>query len=174
MAPEFTIRDVAPGEAEALGRLMVDAYSRLDGFPSPQERPRYYEMLARVASLTERPGTRVLVAVTESETLLGGVVSFADMAQYGSGGTATLETNASGIRLLAVDPAHRASGVGRALTMFCIDRARACGHAQVILHTTRAMTIAWGMYERLGFRRSPDLDFIQEGLEVFGFRRPLP
>lgn len=174
MAPPFLIRDVRSGEAESLGRLMVDAYSRLDGFPSPQERPRYYEMLARVATLTERPGTRVLVAVTAEGTLLGGVVSFADMAQYGSGGTATLETNASGIRLLAVDPAHRSLGAGKALTTFCIDLARERGHAQVILHTTLSMTIAWGMYERLGFRRSPDLDFQQEGLEVFGFRRPLP
>ncbi len=173
MSSPFTIRDVAPDEAEALGRLMVDAYARLPGFPSPDERPRYYDMLARVASLNERPGTRVLVAVRGDGTLLGGVVCFADMAQYGSGGSATRETNATGIRLLAVDPAHRNAGVGKALTIFCIERAVERGHAQVILHTTHAMTVAWGMYERLGFRRSPDLDFLQEGLEVFGFRRRL-
>jgi DNA-binding HxlR family transcriptional regulator len=36
-------------------------------------------------------------------------------------------------------------------------------------NTTRAMETAWRMYEQLGFRRSPDLDFRQGNLEVFGF-----
>jgi hypothetical protein len=44
------------------------------------------------------------------------------------------------------------------------------GHAQVILHTTQAMQIAWTLYERLGFERSKDLDFVQGDLPVFGFR----
>jgi hypothetical protein len=43
----------------------------------------------------------------------------------------------------------------------------------VIIHTTSAMKVAWGMYARLGFKRSPDLDFMQEALQVFGFRLPL-
>ena len=33
-----------------------------------------------------------------------------------------------------------------------------------------AMKIAWGMYEKLGFKRSDDLYFLQKGLPVFGFR----
>lgn len=32
------------------------------------------------------------------------------------------------------------------------------------------MRLAWGLYERLGFQRSEDLDFAQQGLPVFGFR----
>lgn len=39
--------------------------------------------------------------------------------------------------------------------------------------TTEAMRTAWGMYERMGFRRSEDLDFPQEDLPVFGFRLSL-
>jgi ribosomal protein S18 acetylase RimI-like enzyme len=112
----------------------------------------------------------VLVAVTEDGALAGGVVTFGDMAQYGSGGTATAVRNASGIRLLGVDPAFRGQGVGRALTLACIELAREQGQAEVILHTTEAMRIAWGLYERLGFQRSEDLDFAQQGLPVFGFR----
>jgi hypothetical protein len=44
------------------------------------------------------------------------------------------------------------------------------GKSQVILHITRAMGTAWTMYERLGFVRSEDLDFMQRDLEVYGFR----
>ena len=88
----------------------------------------------------------------------------------GSGGTATKAINASGIRLLAVDPNTRGMGVGKALTLGCIQYARDRKQSEVILHTTKAMEIAWGMYEKMGFRRSPDLDFKQEQLAVYGFR----
>ena len=80
---------------------------------------------------------------------------------------------AAGIRLLAVAPAARGRGVGKALTRECVERARALGRSSVVLHTTRAMQTAWRMYEQLGFRRSPDLDFRQGALEVFGFELSL-
>jgi hypothetical protein len=40
----------------------------------------------------------------------------------------------------------------------------------LIIHSTKAMKIAWSMYETLGFERSEDLDFKQAELQVFGFR----
>jgi hypothetical protein len=42
--------------------------------------------------------------------------------------------------------------------------------SEVIIHSTKAMQIAWRMYESLGFKRSEDLDFMQGELPVFGFR----
>ena len=169
----LAIRDLRPEDAAALGELMVEVYAALEGFPSPEEQPAYYDLLRGIGRFAEKPGVRVLTAHTAEGRLAGGVVYFADMAQYGSGGTATQERNASGIRLLGVDPRLRGLGVGRALTEACLDLARAAGHAQVILHTTQAMRTAWGLYERLGFRRSEDLDFLQQGFPVFGFRLPL-
>lgn len=32
------------------------------------------------------------------------------------------------------------------------------------------MMTAWKMYERIGFQRALDLDFMQEELPVYGFR----
>lgn len=173
MTLELSIRDIHPAEYEALGQLMVRVYSTLDGFPTPAEQPRYYEMLANIGRLSEKPATHVLVATTADGELVGGIVYFDDMAQYGSGGTATQEKDAAGIRLLGVDPRFRGAGAGKALAQACIRRARERGHAQVILHTTAAMGVAWKMYEQLGFVRSEDLDFLQEQLPVFGFRLKL-
>ena len=170
MLERLTIRDIEPSEFEALGALMVRVYSSLEGFPTPLEQPAYYELLANIGRFTERPGTRVLVAVTATNDLVGGVVYFGDMTQYGSGGIATTIANASGIRLLGVDPTFRNTGAGKALTNACIQLARQQGHAEVILHTTAAMRVAWGLYERLGFVRSEELDFLQEGYPVYGFR----
>lgn len=64
----------------------------------------------------------------------------------------------------------RGMGVGKALTNECIRLAQSSGNRQVILHTTKAMEVAWNMYTKLGFERSTDVDFSQEGLPVFGFR----
>jgi hypothetical protein len=51
--------------------------------------------------------------------------------------------------------------------------AKESGREQLIIHTTKAMEVAWAMYERLGFRRSSDLDFMQEQLRAFGFHLDL-
>ncbi|MCX7514638.1 GNAT family N-acetyltransferase [Frateuria hangzhouensis] len=156
-------------EFDALGQLLVDVYTRLEGFPGPDEQPRYYALLANIGQFTRKPQVQLLAAHDTEDRLLGGVVYFGDMAHYGSGGIAGTLTEASGIRLLGVAPAARGMGVGRALTEACILRARERGHARVVLHTTRAMQVAWGMYERLGFARAPALDFMQGDLAVFGF-----
>ena len=149
---------------------MVQVYSQLDGFPQPHEQPAYYKMLANVGELTDKPGVELLVATDAADEVLGAVVYFADMRYYGSGGTATLERDAAGFRLLAVDSRARGNGIGKLLTSTCIEKARAGAVGQVIIHTTEAMQTAWTMYEGMGFRRSPDLDFVQGGLPVFGFR----
>ena len=165
----YVIREALPGEYPALGQLLVQVYSTLEGFPGPREMPHYYEMLADIGALARKPGAKLLMAAA-GQRILGGVVHFADMAQYGSGGTATLEKDASGFRLLAVDPAARGMGVGRALVEACLDLAREDQHTRVVIHTTNAMKTAWRMYEAIGFKRAPDLDFMQGDLQVFGFR----
>jgi GNAT superfamily N-acetyltransferase len=167
------IRVALPSEFAAVGRIMVAVYSALEGFPSPAAQPEYYAMLADIGAQTSKPGAELLVAVSPEGDVAGGVVYFADMAQYGSGGTATQERQASGFRLLAVDPRWQGRGLARRLAQACIDKARAHGNRTVVIHTTQAMQLAWALYERMGFRRATDLDFRQGDLPVFGFRLAL-
>lgn len=167
---DYKVRNALPGEFAEIGQLMVRVYSQLEGFPKASEQPAYYKMLAGIGSLTQNPGTELLVAVSVGNRIAGGVVYFSDMKYYGSGGSATLEQHAAGFRLLAVDPAVRGQGIGQHLTNECIRKARQQGLAQLIIHSTKAMQIAWKMYEKMGFKRSEDLDFMQGELPVFGFR----
>ena len=170
---KLTIRNAKPEEFSAIGRLMVDVYSLLDGFPKESDQPDYYKLLLNVGALTQKPCTEILVAVNDVEQLLGAVVYFSDMQYYGSGGTATAEKNAAGFRLLTVAPSSQKQGIGKLLTLACIEKARERKLQQVIIHTTQAMLPAWKMYEKLGFKRSEDLDFLQQELPVFGFRLKL-
>ena len=167
---EYIVRDATLNEFPEIGKLMVNVYSQLEGFPTKNEQPNYYKMLANIGSLTKNPKTKLLIAISSSGIISGGVVYFGDMKYYGSGGTATREKNASGFRLLAVDPAARGQGIGKLLTNACIQLAKDEKQNQMIIHSTKAMRIAWKMYEKMGFKRSKDLDFMQEELPVFGFR----
>jgi GNAT superfamily N-acetyltransferase len=173
MGEAYTVRNAMPYEFSAIGRLMVEVYSGLEGFPKESEQPNYYKMLANVGDLTNKPGTELIVAVSSDKAIAGAVVYFNDMKNYGSGGTATQEQNAAGFRLLAVADKARGQGIGKLLTKACIEKAKKSGLNQLIIHTTNAMQTAWKMYEALGFKRSPDLDFMQGELQVFGFRLKL-
>lgn len=167
---EYLVRNAIPGEFDRIGKLMVQVYSQLEGFPKESEQPDYYKMLSNIGEFTNKPGTELLVATSTEGKLAGAVVFFSDMKYYGSGGTATLEQNASGFRLLAVDPLTRGQGIGKLLTIECIRKAKTKNLHQMIIHSTMAMQTAWKMYEKFGFKRSEDLDFMQGQLPVYGFR----
>lgn len=166
----FIVRNAKEEEFKAIGELLVNVYSQLHGFPKPSDQPDYYHKLAQVGQMTAIPEIELLVAATPQGAIGGAVVFIGDMKYYGSGGKATTEKNASGFRLLGVNPDYRKAGIGKLLTHACIEKARGRKSEQLIIHSTKAMQVAWGMYERLGFKRSEDLDFMQGTLPVYGFR----
>jgi GNAT superfamily N-acetyltransferase len=167
---KYDIRNAKPEEFNRIGNLMVNVYSQLDGFPKKTDQPKYYSMLANIGEQTLKPDTQLLAAISDKGTIGGVVVYFSDMKYYGSGGSATSIINASGFRLLAVDESLRGQGIGKLLSMECINKAKEGCNNQIIIHSTKSMNIAWRMYEKLGFVRSKDLDFMQGKLPVFGFR----
>ena len=167
---ELKIRNAKPEEFDVVGKLMVKVYSKLEGFPKESEQPDYYNMLLNVGDLTKKENTELLVAIKGEYKVVGAVVYFNDLKNYGSGGTITQIENASGFRLLAVDPKERGKGIGKLLSKECINRAKKLNHKQLFIHSTESMEIARGMYERIGFLRYPEIDFNQGGLPVFGFK----
>ena len=52
MNTTLDIREIRKEEFEQLGRLLVEVYSSLEGFPTPDEQPGYYRMLADIGSFT--------------------------------------------------------------------------------------------------------------------------
>ena len=165
-----TIRNARPKEFETIGKLMVSVYSKLPEFPKPEEQPHYYDKLLHVGKLTNNESTELLVALNASEEIIGAVIYFSDMKDYGSGGSATTLTHASGFRLLAVSPKARGKGVGRLLCEACIEKTKKHHNKTLIIHSTKAMKVAWNMYERMGFTRFKEIDFLQGDLEVYGFK----
>ena len=148
----FLIRPIRPDEYEALGELTVAAYHSI-----PDEMPHQatYDLQLRDVAGRARKSC-VVVAVSPAGELLGGVT-------YVSGPddpySEELREGEAGIRMLAVDPARQGRGIGRSLTEWCLERARAAGRVRLVLHTGEFMPAAVHLYEQMGFERVPELDF---------------
>lgn len=173
MNNQFTVRRADPSEFQSIGQMMVEVYTELEGFPNADEQPKYYHLLANIGDFTLQPHTELLVAVNEQGDIGGAVVFLSDLANYGASGLTIRDQQTSAFRLLTVGLQSRGMGIGRLLTEACIDKAKKLGHEQMIIHTTDVMQVAWKMYEKYGFRRSEDLDFLQESLPILGFRLSL-
>lgn len=169
----YEIRDAKLEEFVAIGNLMVEVYSQLEGFPSPSEIPDYYDTLRNVGELTQNPKTRLFIAVSEAGSVDGGLVYFGDMKYYGAGGENTLSQHAAGFRMLAVNPEIRGKGLGKLLIQKCFDQAKEEGFEYMLIHSTKYMMVAWQMYERMGFERYSQIDFEKKGVTVYGFRYKL-
>ncbi|KUL30439.1 GNAT family N-acetyltransferase [Streptomyces regalis] len=149
---DIVIRQVEPGEYEALGEITAQAYLQ-DGLLDFGESDEYLGELKDVAK--RAAAAEVLVAV-EKGRLLGGVTfvpSGGPMADIAGPGEAE-------IRMLAVAQDARGRGAGEALVRACVDRARATeGCVRIVLSSQRTMHSAHRIYERLGFVRTPERDW---------------
>ncbi|MFJ3901025.1 GNAT family N-acetyltransferase [Streptomyces sp. NPDC090025] len=160
---DFTIRAVRPEEYDTLGELTVRAYVD-DGHLAADD--GYLVHLRDVAARAEV--AEVLVAVEEGAvseedengagagTVLGGVTFVAAPGLLGERARA----GEAEIRMLAVGHAARGRGAGEALVRACVERARAVpGCSAIVLSTQPGMRGAHRIYERLGFRRTPERDW---------------
>jgi GNAT superfamily N-acetyltransferase len=147
------IRQATEDDFEEIARLTLAAYRALDTWVGDD----YAAHLADVAARAAAVNTTVLVAEDESDGRILGSVTLT------LGGGPFFEWNHGvdgdcGFRMLAVDPAAQHRGVGPRLVVECLERARAAGRKRMIIGSTEWMTTAHRIYERLGFRRAPDLD----------------
>jgi GNAT superfamily N-acetyltransferase len=158
------IRPVRPQDHDALGQLTVAAYAAID--PAVVEGDGYVGELRDVAGRVA--DAEVLVAVDDAGKVLGGVTY---VPGPDSAWAEFSEADGAGIRMLAVAPEAQGRGIGEALSRACVDRARAAGRCQILLHSTDRMATAHRLYERLGFTRDVSLDWEPlPGFWLRGFR----
>ncbi len=160
------VRPALPHEYAAVGELTVAGY-RSDGFldgPSGTE-DGYSDELRNAAHRAEHA---VLVVAVDSTEVLGTVTWCPIGSPYRELAT---RPDQGEFRMLAVSPAARRRGVGRALMQWCLRRAREEELREIVLCSLPQMTSAHAMYAALGFVRAPELDWSPaEGVVLWGFR----
>jgi ribosomal protein S18 acetylase RimI-like enzyme len=162
-----TVRPAHVEELPSVGELTVTAYGA-DGYLL-QDDPyaahlrdaatRAREAEVYVAELADRPG-----GVAGTVTFCPEGSPWCELAQPGEGE----------FRMLAVAPDARRRGVAEALVSVCLERSRELGYTAVVLSSLPEQQPAHRLYQRLGFRRTPDLDWSPvEGVDLLAFRLDL-
>jgi ribosomal protein S18 acetylase RimI-like enzyme len=146
----LSIREAKPGDYEELSRLMTDAYQEFAAALG-EDWEGYRDELADVARRAAL-GTQ-LVAETARD-LVGTVTYYPPQGQAHADEWSWWPTGFSYLRALGVHPQARGRGVGRALTVACVERARADGAAGIALNSVSIMPAATALYEALGFRQT--------------------
>ncbi len=147
------VRDAGVEDLDQVSILIRDAYQEYQANFSPEVWERYARDIMDVRS---RLDTSELIVAENSGRLVGAVTFYPNTSPSDQGGWPAGWT---GIRLLAVHPDARGMGVGRVLMDECLRRSRRLGVPTLGLHTTEMMSVARGMYERMGFVRVPEFDF---------------
>lgn len=157
------VRQAGPEDYAAVGELLLAAYS-----PSGMAADNpYWDSLRDVAGRA----TDAEVWVAEVD---GAIVGTYTWAPRGSSQREIAQEDEAEFRMLAVSPGAQGRGVGRVLLEAVIERARMEGYAAVVLSSATWMTQAHALYARLGFRRTPDLDWSpMPGTDLLAYRLPL-
>lgn len=156
------IREVLPGEAEAVGELRVAAYADrhlLDVNPS------YADSLRGLGFGGH--GTVLVAAEDGPGGKLAGTVMY---EPWSAASEVARSAGEAEVRALAVAPSAQGRGTGRALMRAVIGQAEAAGVSRLLLSTQPAMTAAQALYRSLGFDRAPELDWEPvPGVTLMGF-----
>lgn len=162
------IRDARQDEFDELGDVRVTAY-RADGFMSPQS--GYAPILRALGAdgldpvlvaVASDPGDGRDVAQLSSGPGRGQILGTVMLQGWPRGGEILAGPDEAEIRALAVMPAARGTGLGRALLAAVIARAVQEGVRHLVLLTQPEMKTAQRLYDEAGFTRLPERDWEPE------------
>jgi GNAT superfamily N-acetyltransferase len=174
MAGALTIRGARPEELDVVSTLLARAYAEYEERFS--RRGAWDAYLADVADVRGRWGRSQLWVAELGGSIAGSV----DYYPSGSGGYrypgVPFPARWACLRCLGTDPDRRGIGLGRALVEHLIALARREGATHLALHSVPFMAAAVRIYQKLGFRRFPEHDFLprpDSASKVLAFALPL-
>jgi ribosomal protein S18 acetylase RimI-like enzyme len=102
----------------------------------------------------------ILLAMADGEGGEGAIVGTLTVVPPGSPFSERSSEGEFELRMLAVSPIERGRGIGAELTLAGVKLAIDSGASGIVLSTMESMHAAHRLYERLGFLRRTDLDWV--------------
>jgi ribosomal protein S18 acetylase RimI-like enzyme len=159
------VRPAHPDELELVGEICVTAYVS-GGHLTPGDD---YETTLRDAR--GRAATAEILVALRDDRIVGTATICPVDSPYSEVG----RPDESEFRFLAVAPEAWRSGVGEALIAECETLARQRGQVAHVICVIDRNTAAHRFYERLGFTRFPERDWVPvPGVNLQAYRRPIP
>ena len=162
LAGSISVRVARPADVPDAGDVVAHAYqadlSVSDSY------------LAQLRDAESRAAQALLLVAVDGDTVVGSIT----YARAGTPLAQRARPDEAELRMLGVAPAARGRGIAEALVRACLEQARADGASGVVLSTQTQMAAAQRLYERLGFQRRPERDWVPEpGVYLLAYRRAL-
>ncbi|WP_084622508.1 GNAT family N-acetyltransferase [Demequina oxidasica] len=152
-----SIREVSPNESSRIseiGELTALAYLA-DGLVD-----QAHPYLLALRDAQARAESAHLLMMSDGEAGAGAIVGTLTVVAPGSPFIEVAGEDEFEFRMLAVSPIERGRGLGAKLTKAGMDFAVERGAKRIVLSTMAHMHPAHRLYERLGFERREDLDWV--------------
>ncbi|HUG86403.1 MAG TPA: GNAT family N-acetyltransferase [Euzebya sp.] len=155
----LTIRHAQEGELDIVASLIVDAYAEFAASMAPDA----WSMFAQdIANVYGRLSDGEIIVAERAGKIVGTLTVYRDWRGA--------QPDTLALRLLAVPPVERNSGVGSALMEWAVAEARTDGKRRVVLTAMQVMDTVRDMAEKMGFVRARELDHEPApGVRVEGF-----
>jgi ribosomal protein S18 acetylase RimI-like enzyme len=161
MTTATLVREARLGDLPAIREVAAAANAE---FAVPMGDRLFAGYLANVLDIESRLRDATVLVAELDDAVVGTITLYADI--HAEGMPVRMADGTAGIRATAVDPGARGRGIGGALVDAAIELAASGGARSVALHTAPAMRDAMRLYERHGFRRIPEHDYVAN--EFFG------
>ena len=154
-ATRLAIREARPADYEAIRQIARQANAE---FRAPMGETLFEAYLTNNLDVEGRVAVGTVFVATDGDRVVGTITHYADV--HDEGMPVRFPDGTAGLRSTAVALDARGHGIGGLLVGAVVERARAQGQRRVALHTATCMAAAMRLYERNGFRREPDHDYV--------------
>ncbi|WP_088067182.1 GNAT family N-acetyltransferase [Gottfriedia luciferensis] len=149
------IREAKPNEIDNIKKVLVEAYEQYAAILSKEQWENYKNS---IIDATDHSNTKTKLVALADNVMLGACFIY-DSAEKAYG-LSKLEINDPIIRLLGVSPKARGLGIATELIRASCNLSLEWGNDRIVLHTSDIMKSAIKLYERIGFKRAQQYEFM--------------
>jgi ribosomal protein S18 acetylase RimI-like enzyme len=143
----MTFREASNGDIEQLRQLCLESWAQFQTVLTPDNWQKLFYNLDRIETYRDLLLQSQCIVCENPD---GVIIGMAFLVPSGNP-TDIYQANWCYIRFVSVHPAYAGKGIGRQLTLKCIETAKKNKEQIVALHTSEMMHKARHIYESLGF-----------------------
>lgn len=164
MSVDFTYRKAKQSDFNQLKSLGIESYAEFSQVLTRKHWNTMNSFLESDENLTKLMNQSTVFVCEKKSEIVG-------MIYLVSSGNPTklFQEDWSYIRFLGVNTKFRGNGIGKKLTDLCIEQAKENNEQYIALHTSEFMDSARAIYEKRGFRKTKEIQYLGKKYWIYLF-----
>ncbi len=165
MKSDFIYRQANSSDFDKLKSLGIESYSEFSKVLTTENWNKMNSFLENNDNLSKLINQSA-VFVCEKDTDIIGMIYLVPSGNP----TELFQENWSYIRFLGVNTKFRGNGIGKKLTDLCMEYAKETNERYIALHTSEFMDSARTIYEKKGFRKTKEIEYLGKRYWIYLFQ----